>query len=348
MSLLFTLIPLFFFILFVVLYKVNRTSLIPSFVFTVFMISLVGVLGMFLYNSIGNIFLRLVFIILTLLFIFIITFGIYILIAFLLLSTRVILNKERRNLSHSLSLILVIILISFVMITTFIDISGFSITAQVLIYSVYGIIIYYFIHITHYIIATILCNLSNPKKNQDYIIVHGCGLKEGNVTTLLARRLDKAIEFYNKQKETYHPPKLVLSGGQGIDEPRPEAQAMKDYVILKGIPEADILLEDRSTTTFENMTFSKEIIDKDSNGKPYNCIYATSNFHLFRTGIYAKRAGLKINGIGSKTAWYYLPNALLREYLAYIIMYWKRNLILLLIVTFLINASLIYIWFIMH
>ena len=68
-------------------------------------------------------------------------------------------------------------------------------------------------------------------------------------------------------------------------------------------------------------------MDSESCGKPYKCIYATSNYHLLRAGIYARKAGLKINGIGAKTAFYFLPNAILREYIAYIYVYFKQNIV---------------------
>ena len=164
--------------------------------------------------------------------------------------------------------------------------------------------------------GTLLCNYSKPKKEQDYVVVLGCQVKDGMVSPLLARRVDKAIEFYNKQKEAFLPPKLVLSGGKGPDEACSEAEAMFNYAIEKGIPEEHLLMESNSASTKENMNFSKIVMDTDSGGRPYNSIFITSNFHLLRAGIFAKRAGLKNNGVGAKTAFYYLPNAILREYIA--------------------------------
>ena len=189
----------------------------------------------------------------------------------------------------------------------------------------YALVFFYAFHITQYIIATLLCNLPRPRHNQDYIIVHGCGLKDGAVTPLLAGRVDRAVKFYNEQKKERAPPKLVLSGGRGADEARSEAAAMAEYAVSKGVAQSDVLLEDESATTAQNMAFAKKIMDADSGGMPYNCIYVTSNYHLFRTGIYASKAGMKLRGVGSKTAFYYLPSALLREYIAYIVMYWKWN-----------------------
>ena len=189
------------------------------------------------------------------------------------------------------------------------------------------IVFFYSIHAAQYILATVLCNLSRPSKNQDYLIVHGSGLNHGQVSPLLARRVDRAIRFYNAQKKLTTPPKLIMSGGRGRDESRPESEAMREYAVKNGIPKSHILLESRSTTTLQNMKFSKQIMDQRGAGKPYRAIYVTSNYHLLRTGIYARKAGLKINGIGSRTAFYYAPVALLREYIAYIAMHRKKHLI---------------------
>jgi len=108
---------------------------------------------------------------------------------------------------------------------------------------------------------------------------------------------------------------------------------MMEYASLKGIPDDDIILEEKSKTTLENMKFSKEIMDNYAplDDIPYNCIYSTSNYHLLRTGMYARIAGLKINGIGSKTALYYYPNALIREYIAYVVMHKRFHMIFALI-----------------
>lgn len=94
---------------------------------------------------------------------------------------------------------------------------------------------------------------------------------------------------------------------------------MKQYAMEQGIPERDILVETNSTTTLENMLYSKEIMDQQMKG-PYRAIFSSNNYHIFRAGLYARQAKLKANGIGAKTAFYYLPNAFLREYLAILMM----------------------------
>jgi len=253
-------------------------------------------------------------------------FGVYIFIAFLFFNTRSILRKEKRDLKHILTLILAVGLLLLITVTRFIDFTVLPQNIKYFFYSVYGLIIYYFLHLAQFMISLILCNCSRPKKDQHYIIVLGCWLNNGIVPPLLAHRIDIAIKFYKNQKEVCDPPKLLFSGGKGKDELCSEAEAMKTYALNKGIPDEDLLLETKSTSTVENMKFSKEIMDEINGGKAYRCIYATNNYHLLRAGIFAQKAGLKIDGIGAKTTFYFLPNAILREYIAYLYIHMKCNI----------------------
>ena len=157
-----------------------------------------------------------------------------------------------------------------------------------------------------------------PKRRDfDFIIIHGAGLMpDGSVTPLLAGRCDKALEVFERGGRAA---RCIASGGQGADEANSEAQAMCDYLVSKGVPREQVLLEDKSTTTFENMQNSKAIIDRVSAeegiARP-RCVFVTSDYHVLRTATYAMRVGLKADGVGSKTARYYFPNAFIREYVA--------------------------------
>ncbi len=145
----------------------------------------------------------------------------------------------------------------------------------------------------------------------DYIVVLGCGIqKDGSVTPLLKSRLDKALDWYHK---TNHG-KFIVSGGQGNDEVISEAEAMKRYLMSCGIQESEILLENKSTTTKENLLFSKKLMKEDS-----TCVVSTSDFHVLRTAFLTKDLGLNAYCIGGKTAMYYVPPATLREYIALIL-----------------------------
>ncbi len=164
------------------------------------------------------------------------------------------------------------------------------------------------------IIANIIVVRHEPKKDQDYLIVLGCGLrKDGTPTPLLAGRVDRALRFYREQIEkTGKAPIFITSGGQGPNEVISESASMKGYLLEKGVPEDHILEEDRSTTTYENMQFSKEIIQ--AHQADARVAYATTNYHVFRSGLMARRVKLPAEGMGAKTKWYFWPNAAVREF----------------------------------
>ena len=146
------------------------------------------------------------------------------------------------------------------------------------------------------------------------IIVLGCGLKkDGTPTPLLKGRLDLALDFYKRQrKETGKSARFVVSGGQGPDEVQSEAASMRDYLLTQGIGEESILLEDQSTDTAENMRFSKQKIDADGNGG--EVAFFTTNYHVFRAGLKARRVKMRAVGMGAPTKWYFWPNAAVREF----------------------------------
>ena len=164
------------------------------------------------------------------------------------------------------------------------------------------------------IAANVIVVRYTPDRDKDYLIVAGCGLRrDGSLTPLLRGRCDRALAFYRRQQEeTGKPPVLILSGGRGADEPRSEAEAMKEYVLSRGVPEQMTVVEDASRDTLENMRNSKAIIDARGGGKT---AFATTNYHVFRAGLCARRVKLRAQGIGARTKWYFWPNAAVREFL---------------------------------
>ena len=173
-----------------------------------------------------------------------------------------------------------------------------------------------------------------PRRRQyDYIIIHGAGLDGPRPTPMLAGRIDKALELWNKQHQHG---KFVVSGGQGADEVVSEAQAMRDYLLEKGVPADAILIEDKSTTTWENLRYSLAVIraDRATNGDTgaasssaaassdvaagddFTTAVVTSDFHVFRCAEYAHNLGIKADGIGSHTKGWYWPTAFIREFIA--------------------------------
>ena len=191
------------------------------------------------------------------------------------------------------------------------------------------------------IIATLYCNIMaaihTPKYDKDFIIILGSKINnDGSLTPLLKGRVDKAIEF-GKQQYEINKKKIVYipSGGKGNDEVTSEAEAIKKYLISKGIKENQIIIEDKSTSTKENMKYSKNIIDKIS--KEAKISFSTTNYHVFRSGVIACEQGIDCEGIGSKTKWYFYTNALIREFVANLVQERNKHIALLLII----NISLI-------
>ena len=188
-----------------------------------------------------------------------------------------------------------------------------------------GLLIYgSYLYVT-YIIYGFVYNTFPVIKHPDYIIILGSGLIGDKVPPLLAQRLEKGKMMYEKFNNH---PKIVVSGGQGTDETSTEADAMAHYLMESGISEEDIIVERQSTTTLENLQFSKTILDEKSK-ENYYCLVVTNSFHSLRAGIYMRKLGLKGRSIGSRTALYFLPSAWIRETIGLIILYWKWHAIFL-------------------
>ena len=170
-----------------------------------------------------------------------------------------------------------------------------------------------------------------PDYNKDFIIILGCGFrKDGTLTPLLKGRVDKALEFRRTQfLATGKRAVFIPSGGQGPNESMPEAEAMYRYLRENGIPEDDIIKEDRSVNTYQNMMFSKQIIDRT--GHRSNVMFSTTNYHVFRSGVWAADVGLVADGIGSGTKWWFWPNAFIRECVGLLQKKLKQEILLLVV-----------------
>lgn len=148
----------------------------------------------------------------------------------------------------------------------------------------------------------------------DHVIVLGCGIwPDGRPTLSLASRLDKAISYYEENTHV----NIIVSGGQGPNEPFPEAVAMKEYLIKRGVPEEKIIVEDKSTSTRENFEYTRRLIDP-SFEKSIKVIFVTNDFHVLRSKILAKRFGFEAYAISAPTPSVILVNSYLREFFAFI------------------------------
>ena len=186
-----------------------------------------------------------------------------------------------------------------------------------------------------------------PKFNKDFIIINGCQIrKDGTLTKLLQSRVDRAIEFAKLQKEaTGKDIVFVPSGGKGNDEIISEGEAIKRYLLENGISEDKIIKEDDSTSTEENVKLAMDKMRDNFGSDGYKAAFATTNYHVFRTGMLADKMGLKAEGIGSRTKAYFWINAFVREFIATVVKEKKTHIkvALILLAVNIISVLMLYI-----
>ncbi|MGB9781161.1 YdcF family protein [Caldanaerobacter sp.] len=123
-----------------------------------------------------------------------------------------------------------------------------------------------------------------PKK-ADAIIVLGCAVYGDTPSPFFKERLEEALKLYKRGCGRY----IIISGGKGPGESISEAEAGKRHLLEKGVASKNILLDDKSFSTYENLLFSKEIMEKNS---LKTAIIVSNKFHLKRASVIAKRIGI--------------------------------------------------------
>ena len=261
---------------------------------------------------------------------------VFLLALFLFIDSMVLIKKEGKSFTNTLGILLGLFLAGMTIIGVslygildrFMDVHSLtghyiSMFGESLIYTVLA-------YFECMMLGTVICckhaERHVPPLDRDYLIILGCSIrKDGTPTPLLRGRADRALWFADKQKkETGKDVCFVASGGQGTDEVVSEAEALGNYLVTKGVPKDKIILEDRSTTTRENMEFSNALI-KERN-KDAKIAFSTTGYHVFRSGNIAHSLGITASGMGSRTKWYFYTNALIREFLANLNIERKKHL----------------------
>ena len=189
---------------------------------------------------------------------------------------------------------------------------------------------YLYVYFECMLLSTILCAVLStrykPPYGLDYIIILGCAIRaDGTPTPLLRGRAERALTFEREQfAHTGRHAKFVPSGGQGSDEIISEAASMKRWLTEQGVAEEQILEENQSVNTFQNMAFSKRVIEADAeNAEKVQIGFSTTNYHVFRGYTLANRVNMKVKGLSAKTKLYFFPNAFIREFIGLL---WEQKL----------------------
>lgn len=142
----------------------------------------------------------------------------------------------------------------------------------------------------------IITNVNEPKADgsNDIAIVLGAKVEQNGAPSLtLLYRLQETVKYM----ETYPHVSVIVSGGQGEDEPASEADVMYTYLVEAGIDEYRIIREDQATSTYENLLFSKELLPEGEN----KVTLITSDFHIARAKLLAEKLDLEVDVVAAKT-----------------------------------------------
>lgn len=150
-------------------------------------------------------------------------------------------------------------------------------------------------------------------QQSDVLLILGARVKGENVSLSLKDRLDEGLAYLNKYPDTL----ILLSGGQGEGEDITEAEAMKRYLTANGIQAERILKEESSTSTYENLTYSRKLLKEQGMDVTTTRItLVTNDFHMLRSKWLAGRVGLHVYGLPAATPPYTVPRMLTREFAA--------------------------------
>ncbi len=189
-------------------------------------------------------------------------------------------------------------------------------TAFKVIYLAAGI----FYAVTFVIMCLYISNVNSQQVTPDeltdetVILVYGAGLEGERPGKALQKRLNTALELYDGCEGAY----IIVSGGQGDNEVRPEAEAMKEYLVEHGVDEDRVFVEDKSRNTIQNIKYSFEIID-EAGMDDYTVVSVSNAFHIPRIILLCKRLGHEsVPALAPDPDSRFIFATLVREYMSYV------------------------------
>ena len=144
----------------------------------------------------------------------------------------------------------------------------------------------------------IKASFGDLREHVDYVVVLGAKVRENGPSVSLWDRIYGAYDYLSEHPDAV----AVVSGGQGPDEPMTEGQAMYDELVELGIAPDRIWIEDSATSTWENLTFSLDLIEEKTGQRPEKLGVVSSEYHLFRASLFARECGVEFVGIPAHTS----------------------------------------------
>lgn len=161
---------------------------------------------------------------------------------------------------------------------------------------------------------------ANADDDADYVIVLGAQWKPEGPSKVLWYRLDQTVHYLKINRQA----KVIVSGGQGANEPMTEAQGMYDYLVENGIDASRIIKEEKSRNTHENLVFSAQYLDKERD----KVVIVTNNFHVYRAEKLAKGSGYqRAQGLAADSYAPMQAHNLLREFFGVVKDFFQGNFV---------------------
>ncbi len=183
-------------------------------------------------------------------------------------------------------------------------------------YILYAVVYVLFLAVAIFIVAEIIAHKGDAKGKKDYLLILGCRVRGNEAEKTLRMRCEKAADYLKEYPETT----AIACGGIVHDDQNiSEAQAIKEILVSKGIEKERIIREDKSTTTVENFKNAKKIIESDGDINDYRLALLSSDFHLMRASLIAKKAGLDCQTVSAPSPKKELAKNYIREFFAFII-----------------------------
>ncbi len=157
----------------------------------------------------------------------------------------------------------------------------------------------------------------------DYLIILGASTKNGELSANAKSRLEKAMAYIHENPDTA----IIVTGGKAPGESASEAAVMAGFLMKRGVSRGRLILEELSTSTYENFKYSRTILRQFDQRESISLMIITNGFHQYRARLIAGHLGFAPYGQAADTPLYLVPGCHLREYLA-VLKTWVFDLLL--------------------